>query len=75
VLEESRYIQWNEEVRENGVLIWQLNCSESALGVPIGGNGKHSPAEKLPIAVTTFVVVGLHRFAGLRASLPDGRVR
>jgi hypothetical protein len=26
VLQESRYIQWNQEVRENWVLIWQLNC-------------------------------------------------
>jgi hypothetical protein len=26
VLEESRYIQWNQEVRENWVRIWQSNC-------------------------------------------------
>jgi hypothetical protein len=26
VLEESRYIQWNEGVREKEVLIWQSNC-------------------------------------------------
>jgi hypothetical protein len=26
VLEESRYIHWNQRVRENKVLIWQENC-------------------------------------------------
>jgi len=28
VLQESRYIQWNEEVREILMQIWQSNCSE-----------------------------------------------
>src|SRR5712692_10629202 len=26
VLQESRYMQWNEEVRENRVRIWHWNC-------------------------------------------------
>jgi hypothetical protein len=30
VLEESRYIQWNEELREKLMQIWQRNCSAAS---------------------------------------------
>jgi hypothetical protein len=39
VLEESRYIQWNQEVRENWVRIWQSNClGRRGLWAPCDGN-------------------------------------
>ena len=39
MLQESRYIQWNQEVRENWVRIWQLNClGKAGFCAPIDGN-------------------------------------
>ena len=46
VPEESRYMQWNEEVRENRVRIWHWNCS--------GGGGKFGLRCKLVCGWTNF---------------------
>src|SRR6266852_7903479 len=46
VLQESRYMQWNEEVRENRVRIWHWNCS--------GGGGKFGLRCKLVCGWTNF---------------------
>jgi hypothetical protein len=47
VLQESRYILWNEEVREIWILIWQLNCSEGRIFAPRWMCVNHSSRPKI----------------------------
>ena len=70
MLQESRYIQWNQEVRENWVRIWQLNClGETGFCAPIDRNKEQFNAVNgrslIQIlffwAATTFSIWGLRR--------------
>ena len=80
MLHESRYIQWNEEVREKQASIWQLNCLAAFIFcVRMIGNWELFEVKTWPIAVINLAFssrLGLVAFAGTHCRIAEyGRMR